>query len=218
MERKRLIVDRFRRLWTLVEFIAAHPGCGRRALADRFALSERQLQADLNVIRLEMGLPLVRRQGYRFQAGAERAPLAFDLADARLLGLALRRAAADGTIPADAARALAAKLASLFPPHLRPLLARTVRLEGDAGAAGAEADVLGTVAAALERGVPVRLRYGGGRNAAALAEPVVEPELVVPYRGCWYLIGHCRQRGRALMFCLDSVVEAALVGAAAPAT
>ncbi len=216
MERKRLIVDRFRRIWAIVEFIAAHPGCSRSTLADRFALSERQLQADLNVIRLEMALPLVRRQGYRFLSDVEGSS-PFDLADAQALGVALRRAAADGTLAPGAARALATKLPALFPPHLRPFLARALLPVMEGNGAEGTTDALAVVAQGIERRLPVRLRYGAGRNAALLAEPVVEPELVVPYRGGWYLIGHCRQRDRSLMFCLDTVTEAILVPALASA-
>ena len=65
-DHKRLVAERFRRIWQLVEDIASNPGKSRKELANQFALSERQVQADLNVIRREMGLPLVRRQGYRF--------------------------------------------------------------------------------------------------------------------------------------------------------
>jgi len=215
MERKRLIVDRFRRLWAIVEFIAAQPGCSRGQLAHHFALSERQLQADLNVIRLEMGLPLVRRQGYRFLADDGGGPPALGLADAEMLGVALRHAAASGTIAPAAMRSLTDKLPALFPCHLRPFLVRALPPAAVDGAASDEDDVLMVVVRAIQSGSPIRLRYGAERNAAFLAEPVVEPELLVPYRGSWYLIGHCEQRGRALMFCLDAVSEAVVLPVAA---
>jgi predicted DNA-binding transcriptional regulator YafY len=215
MERKRLIVDRFRRLWAIVEFIATHPGRSRGQLADQFALSERQLQADLNVIRLEMGLPLVRRRGYRFLAEDDQCPLSLGLADAEVLGVALRQAAAAGTIAPAAMRSLTEKLPGLFPYHLRPFLIRALPPAGVEGSTRAEDDVLMVVVRAIESGSSLRLRYGAERNAAVLAEPVVEPELVVPYRGSWYLIAHCQQRGRALMFCLDLVSEAEVLPAAA---
>jgi proteasome accessory factor C len=218
MERKRLVVDRFRRLWAIVEFIAAQPGCSRRLLADRFALSERQLQADLNVIRLEMGLPLVRRQGYRFLAHDGEPTTSLGLADAEVLGLALRHAAAAGTIAPAAVRSLAEKLPALFPCHLRPFLVRVLASASAEGAANDEGDVLMIVARAIEARRPLRLRYWSGRNAALLTEPEVEPELLVPYRGSWYLIGHCQQRGKALMFCLDTVAEATVVPSAALVT
>src|SRR5437868_2185976 len=115
MERKRLVADRFRRIWQIVEFIASEPGCSRRDLARRFALSERQVQADLNVIRSEMRLPLARRQGYRFLADDSAGSEMFTLAEAQLLVMVLRRAVRDRGIPTDRVQALLVKLPHMFP-------------------------------------------------------------------------------------------------------
>src|SRR4029078_13631563 len=84
-DHRRLAAERFRRIWQLVEDIAREPGKSRKELAAQFALSERQGQADLNVIRREMGLPLVRRQGYRFLTEGQDTGPAFSLAEAQLL-------------------------------------------------------------------------------------------------------------------------------------
>src|SRR5499433_3444679 len=84
-DHKRLVAERFRRIWQLVEDIAGQPGKSRKELASQFALSERQVQADLNVIRREMGLPLVRRQGYRFLTSTQDTGPQFSLAEAQLL-------------------------------------------------------------------------------------------------------------------------------------
>src|ERR1051326_5123236 len=84
-DHKRLVAERFRRIWALVEDIASCPGKSRKELANQFALSERQVQADLNVIRREMNLPLVRKQGYRFVIDAPEVGPQFSLAEAQLL-------------------------------------------------------------------------------------------------------------------------------------
>ena len=84
LEHKRLVPERFRRIWQLVEDIARSPGKSRKELAAQFALSERQVQADLNVIRREMGLPLVRRHGYRFLTDGQDGGPPFSLAEAQL--------------------------------------------------------------------------------------------------------------------------------------
>ena len=149
-----------------LNFIAAQPGCSRGQLAQHFALSERQLQADLNVIRLEMGLPLVRRQGYRFLDHGGQGPPPLGLADAEMLGLALRQAAASGTIAPAAMRSLTDKLPALFPCHLRPFLMRALPHVADEGAARDEDDVLMVVVRAIESGSSLRLRYGAERNPA----------------------------------------------------
>src|ERR671927_1439587 len=103
-DHKRLVAERFRRIWQLVEDIAGQPGKSRKELASQFALSERQVQADLNVIRREMGLPLVRRQGYRFLTDTPDAGPQFSLAEAQLLLMLLRRATHDPSLPVERLR------------------------------------------------------------------------------------------------------------------
>ena len=120
-DHKRLAAERFRRIWQLVEDVASTPGKSRKELAAQFSLSERQVQADLNVIRREMNLPLVRRQGYRFLTETSEGGPQFSLAEAQLLLMLLRRAAHDPSLPVDRLRGLMIKLPFLFPLHLRPL-------------------------------------------------------------------------------------------------
>ncbi len=96
--------ERFRRIWQIVEDIARTPGKTRRQLAHQFNLSERQLQSDLNVIRQPMGLPLVRRHGYRFAGDEGDAGTVFSLAEAQLLLMLLKRAAHDPSLPVERVR------------------------------------------------------------------------------------------------------------------
>ncbi|HLH24056.1 MAG TPA: WYL domain-containing protein [Chloroflexota bacterium] len=208
--RKRLVADRFRRVWAIVEYIATHPGCTRRALADHFAVAERTLQADLNTIRYEMGLPLTRRGGYRFVSDDGPGARSFGLPEAYLLARALEQAAT-GPAGAVAVRALAAKLPALLPIHLRPLLRLTLAGALASGAEPVPDAVLGVLAQAMQRGAGVRLRYGAEASATFAVDPVLDPELVVPYQGGWYLIGQCRQTRTVRMYPLDSVQQASLV-------
>lgn len=203
MERKRLVADRFRRIWAIVEDIANHPGSSRRELAERFALSERQVQADLNIIRSEMRLPLVRRQGYRF-AMEPRDARDFALSDIQLLLLVLRSAMRGRAASPEALRTLAVKLASVFPPHLQPLARRA--LEAVSASAGSrQHEVFAALADALLRHTSVKLHYPPGDTSAPLQDPIVLPDLLVPYLDSWYLIGKCRQRGKIMMFSLETV-------------
>src|SRR5205823_9202256 len=109
-DHKRLVAERFRRIWQLVEDVASTPGKSRKELATQFSLSERQVQADLNVIRREMNLPLVRRQGYRFLTDTQDARLQFSLSASQLLLMLLRRAAHDPSMPVERLRSLMVKL------------------------------------------------------------------------------------------------------------
>lgn len=214
MERKRLVADRFRRIWHIVEDIADAPGRSRRELADKFHLSERQVQADLNIIRTEMHLPLVRRQGYRFtredqDSGAEGSP---DLREAQLLVLVLRQAMQDPSIPPERLGSLMRKLPDMFPAHLQPLVRRT--LEAVTSPSAGQQQVFAALADGLLRGTFVKLYYPPGDTSCPLSEPIVRPELVLPYLDAWYLIGECRQRNRTMMFNLDGVAAVSMAAEA----
>jgi len=215
MERKRLVADRYRRIWHIVEDIAETPGKSRRELADKFHLSERQVQADLNIIRTDMRLPLVRRQGYRFFAegtpgGGEGC---FDLREAQLLVMILRQATKDRSIPSDRLGSLMRKLPAMFPAHLQPLVQRTLEAV-TAPRSGQQQQVFAALADGLLRSTYVKLHYPPGDISSPLPEPIVRPELLLPYLNSWYLIGECRQRNRTMMFNLDSVTAVTLAAEA----
>jgi len=205
-DHKRLAAERFRRIWQLVEDIARAPGKSRKELATEFALSERQVQADLNVIRREMGLPLVRRQGYRFLTDAADSGPAFSLAEAQLLLMLLRRAANDPSLPIDRLRSLMTKLPYLFPLHLRPLVAKTLEAANASDRGGRQQEIFAALAEALLRKSYVKLHYPAGDPGSSIQEPIVQPEVLFPYLKSWHLIGTCRQRNRMMVFDLDNVV------------
>ncbi len=206
IDHKRLAAERFRRIWYLVEDIARSPGKSRKELAAQFALSERQVQADLNVIRREMGLPLVRRQGYRFLTDAQDGGPAFSLAEAQLLLMLLRRAAHDPTLPADRLRSLMVKLPYLFPLHLRPLVAKTLEAANASDRGGRQQEIFAVLAEALLHKSYVKLHYPAGDPMSSIQEPIVQPEVLFPYLKSWHVIGTCRQRNRIMVFDLDTVV------------
>jgi predicted DNA-binding transcriptional regulator YafY len=205
-DHKRLVAERFRRIWQLVEDVASTPGKSRKELATQFSLSERQVQADLNVIRREMKLPLVRRQGYRFLTDAQDAGPQFSLSEAQLLLMLLRRAAHDPSMPVDRLRSLMVKLPYLFPLHLRPLVAKTLQAASASDRGGRQQEIFAALAEALLRKSYVKLHYPAGDPISSIQEPIVQPEVLFPYCESWHLIGTCRQRGRMMVFDLDTVV------------
>ena len=211
MEHKRLVADRFRRIWHIVEDIAQTPGKSRRELADKFHLSERQVQADLNIIRTDMRLPLVRRQGYRFiaEGPADGGPGCFDLREAQLLVMILRQAASEHAIPADRLDSLLKKLPGMFPAHLQPLIHRTLETVVTPRS-GQQQQIFAALADGLLRNQHVKLSYPPGDTSTPLTEPVVRPELLIPYLNAWYLIGEVRQRNRTMMFNLEGVTAVTL--------
>lgn len=208
MERKRLAADRLIRIWWIVDFIARQPGSSRAQLAQHFALSERQLQADLNIVRDDIGLPLARCRGYRF-AGDSAAASALTLGDVVTLSAVARRALADPSVPRDGLVETMAKLAGAFPPPLQPL-ARQALASPTQRSFGPGPEAFSCLAEAIWRRQPVKLRYPAGNGAGLPWEPIVDPQVLMPYRNSWYLIGRSHQRQQIALFCLDSLESATL--------
>lgn len=190
------VAARLERIWGMVEDIAGKPGRTRQQLAREYALSERQVQADLNLIRREMDLPLVRRRGYRFDPAETDTRL--DLGDVALLLLVLSRALRDPGMPTDRIQSLIAHLPRVLPPHLRPL-ARVGLSES-----GRYSSMFGVLIQALVERSYVRLHYP--LDAPQSNEnPVVQPQVIFPYEGTWWLIGHNMRRGRLMAYPLEYV-------------
>lgn len=179
--RRRLVAERFRRIWAVVQSIADEPGQSRAGLAERFYLSERQIQSDLTVIQDVLGLPLIRQQGYRF-AGQGAAGSALGVRDVMLLAT-LMTAHRPGSMAEGPLLELALRLPDLFPAHLRPL-ARLL-LEP----LGTRRQVCASLVTAILDGSVVRLHYPPGIMAPfAERSPMVRPELLLPVLGDWYLL------------------------------
>lgn len=208
----RLVGDHFRRIWALVQHIAEHPCMTRAELADAFHLSERQMQADLMVIRHEMGLPLARRSGYVFVDESGR-PVGSGLsfADAVLLLESLRLSLRRRLLPSAAMRGLFANIAETCAPHLRPFVREAARriLSGhDAGAW--EAAVKATAG-----GHSLRFRQRR-KDGLSPDRSEMAPEILVPLHRDWYVVGSGRLNGdrpRTLMVRVDEMAETMVVEA-----
>ena len=200
---RRLPADRFRRVWGIVEYVAGHPGCTRRELAAAFALSERQLQDDLGLIRRDFGLPLVRQRGYRF--AEEVTPDTLRLSDWMTL-----RGAFDALAERDTAPAAIASLVDRLIGSL-PVQARALARHALATVAGAPSDdardhALRLIAMAQRdaQALDLQLQPRLGGPAERL---LLEPELVLALRGGLFLLGYCRDQRKLLMLDLDAVIH-----------
>lgn len=205
------MADRLRRIWDIVEEIAAHPGHSRAELAELFGYGERQVQDDLNIIRREMGLPLVRRQGYRFMDDGSIGS-GLTAREAQLAVFALDRADRAGLMPRGEAGPLLDKLVGAFPPHLRPLVARTVRA---LRRPDSRERVFTALADAILTGQTVRLRWTGDSRQGALERPspVGRPLALLPWLDRWFVVGVWRVDGdeRARVYAVDDVAAVAAV-------
>ena len=203
---KRLAPDRFRRVWSLVETIEREPGMSRGELARRFSLSERQLQADLIVIRDDLRLPIVRQVGYRFE-GSPPPHQRLDLHDAlSLYGVVQAAVATDG------ARAevehVGTRLPLAFPPSLRPLVTKLLMPAVDGF--GPTSSAYAALITGLLEQRPVQLVFARHAGVGYLTELIVNVEVLLPHREDWYVIGGCEQLRRPVMLKLAGLEGASL--------
>lgn len=201
-------------MWAITETIAAEPGLTRFDLANRYHLSERQVQADLNLIRSEMRLPLIRRNGYRFtDEGTPSGDGALTLHDAQIMVMVLRQGLRDRTLPDGRVRKLMAKVPGMFPPHLQPLLA--LMIDAVSRRPDPEQVMFTSLADAILRGSWVKLSYPPGHwPSPGMSEPIVKPELLIPHLNNWYVVAEIAGRNWSRMFKLDDL--AAVTIAAEP--
>ena len=199
---RRLIPERFKRIWALAEYITAHPGVTRSALAHRFTVSERQLQADLTVMRRDLGLPLSRSRGYRLGSDPQDGA-GLSLRDVHTLFVVLERAARDSSIPSDELASTANRLVDAFPGYLRPL-ARAALVPSDE-VRGPIAALIASIIGAIVKQDVVKLRFSAAPSASHPIESVVRPEVLLPYQGTWYLIARLELHQRLTMLPLTGL-------------
>lgn len=192
---RRFAPSRFLRVWDIVQSIADTPGQTRSQLAARFHLCSRQTQADLDIIRTDMGLPLRRTTGYRFDEGAVPSPLTFE--DALTCLMLAREGRRDG-VPALRVRAFLAKLPALFPPHLQPVARYLLASTSPVGPALADAILAG-------REVVVSRPVAVDRFTHAAQSLTLRPTLLLPYQREWYVLGECAEYGRVKMLALSTI-------------
>ncbi|MCC7369664.1 MAG: hypothetical protein IT306_14640 [Chloroflexi bacterium] len=204
--RDRLMADRFRRVWAVAELIAAEPGLTRGQLSDRFHLSERQIQGDLNIIRVDMRLPLIRRQGYRFGTdGYGGGASSVSLGQAQLLVLLVAKSMRDKTVSTARVRALLSEIPSLCPPHLAPIVGRLAEAVTSRTPSQQQRSLV-LLTEAMLADIWVTLGYALGCAPGSGVDPTIKPTLLLPYLDDWYVLGPCLQnKGAARMAPLDGV-------------
>lgn len=191
----RLVADRFRRLWGVVQHITDNPGLHRLDLARHFNLSERQMQADLILIRIGIGLPLVRRNGYRFEdEGGSVRHSGLDFSDILTLARTIEASRRSG----EAVDRLKQKLARLAPIHLRPLAEQLL--------VSPRRDLFLVLADAMLADETPRLRMHV-KDSHTTWDKVVRPELILPYLGRWFVLGEDAATGTDRMFPFDDVIS-----------
>ena len=206
-------IRRIARVLEIVQQIAAAPGYwSRRALAEYHEIGERMIQKDLELIRVRLSLRLEHNGGaYSFATLPHLPALAYSFNEALALVTAVRAAQTmPGINSADLAAAVA-RLESIFPADLRPLLREaTEQLPIEAGRGRRQA-MLALLHRARVEHRRVRMEYLTGSRDGAVNERTVEPYHIMPYLRSWYLVAYDHRRAAVLDFKLDRILSARLL-------
>lgn len=206
-------IRRTARVLEIVQQITVAPGrWSRKELARYHEISERMIQKDLELIRVRLKLEL-EHDGltYRFSRLPQLPTLTYTFNEALALVTAVRSAqTVPGVNSADLAAA-AARLESIFPNDLRPLLREaTDKLPNQATRAHRHA-MLTLLHRALVERRRVDIRYLTGSREGEINDRVVEPYHIMPYLRSWYLVAYDHRRDTVLDFKLDRILEARLM-------
>jgi predicted DNA-binding transcriptional regulator YafY len=209
---------RVQRLLALVPWVLAHPGASVQEACERFGIDRATLLADLDLLFVS-GLPpygpgdLIEAwvEGDRIHIGfADYFSRAPRLSWREAVGLYLAGRALAG-VPGlgeqDALERALKRLEASLPtsqlPRLQELVGRvSVDLEGNP----VERAHLATLTQAADDHRRVVLEYLTG-SRAELTRRAVDPWVLFPASGHWYLSGHCHRAGGERLFRLDRILS-----------
>ncbi|MCI0575419.1 MAG: WYL domain-containing protein [Chloroflexi bacterium] len=206
-------IRRTARVLEIIQQIAVAPGqWSRQTLSEYHEVSERMIQKDLELIRYRLGLPLLHDgAGYSFERLPHLPTTTYSFAEALALLTAARAAQALPGVNSVELAAAIARLESIFPDKLRPVLREaTEQLPRRAVKAHRQA-MLTLLHRALVERCQVQMSYATGSREGEVNRRVAEPYHLMPYGRSWHLIAYDHQRRDVLQFKVDRVQEAELL-------
>jgi len=179
-------------------------------IADKLEISKRTVYRDIRDLVLA-GTPIEGEAGvgYRIRPGYDLPPLMFDREEiqALVLGARIVRQFGDPAL-ARASESILAKVASVLPKELEPILADTKLFVPSILGGGRSADGLAIAREALVARRRLRFRYANERGEAS--ERTVRPLGVFFWGRTWTLAAWCEMRAGFRNFRLDRVGDVAL--------
>jgi predicted DNA-binding transcriptional regulator YafY len=205
---------RISRVLELTSMIARNPRRYlRRDLAQKFGVSERMIQKDLELIRHGLKLSLSHSlEGYCFDNLPHLPTLNYSFAEALALWLAVQVSRQISGICSSELASAISRLESIFPADFS-LLLRELSIQPCRTTTQQDhrQRTLGVLGIALMEGRKVSIVYETRSRGGEINERVVRPYHLMAYVRSWQLIAHCERRDAVLMFKIDRIREATLL-------
>lgn len=206
-------IRRIGRILDIIQNIAVAPRrWNRKALAEKYEVSERQIQKDLAVIRYGLHLNLDKEGDGYYLRNTPRIPtISYSFSEALALLMAARVGQSFPGINSVELISAIDRLESLFPGELVPLLRgatnHTIEFTGDRS----RLEKLELLHRALAVKKQVRMVYRTASRGNALTTRIVEPYQIIPYLKIWVLVAFCHIRKEIREFNVDRIVDAEIL-------
>jgi predicted DNA-binding transcriptional regulator YafY len=200
-------LQRASRILEIVARISARPRMWTRAgLANDFEVSERQITKDLDIIRhgLKLDLRYERGGGYYFETIPHLPAVSYSLSEALAIYLAAEAGRRMTGIPQEDLSAALARLSSIMPTELSPLLVSGTMMPPQGRDTHREAMLTELYHAIASRN-SVEMEYVPASRPQNKTRRRVDPYAVLPTSYSWYLIGWCHLRQDVRIFKVDRI-------------
>lgn len=208
-------VKRTARILNIVLLIATAPRrYQRKHLVERFEVSPRMIDKDLEVIRHGLRLPLMKdKSGYYFEQMPELPALKLGFAEALALLMAVQSARSVSGLGGPELASAVARLEALFPDEYVAILRQSTQptlLSPHQQRRQRMLTLLGRTQ--IERR-KLQIRYTTASRNGEISERVIHPYALIPYVRSWQVIAYCEKRQDVLVFKVDRILDAVMLDA-----
>jgi predicted DNA-binding transcriptional regulator YafY len=206
-------LQRASRILEIVSRISARPRMWTRAgLANNFEVSERQITKDLDVIRhgLRLDLRYERGGGYYFETIPSLPSVSYTLSEALAIYLAAEAGRRMVGIPQEDLSAALARLSSIMPEELAPLLISGTMMPPPPVRDKHREALLTELYQAVASRTSVEMEYVPASRPSSITQRRVDPYAVLPTGQSWHLVGWCHLRQDVRIFKIDRIRNLAM--------
>lgn len=201
---------RIARVLRIVGLISTQPRSWTRArLAGHFEVSERMITDDIQLIREGLGFDLQadRGVGYYFTSVPRLPSVSYTLSEAVALILAAQSARRLRGIPRPDLAAAIARLKTVIPPQLQPILQEFEDDEELSPADEHQQEVLEELVQAVSGRKRLEIVYAAASRDGIETTRRIDPYSIIPYDRSWHVIGHCHLRDDVRIFKVDRIQQ-----------
>jgi predicted DNA-binding transcriptional regulator YafY len=208
MERRYPELQRASRILEIVSRVSARPRMWTRArLANNFEVSERQITKDLDVIRhgLKLDLRYERGGGYYFETIPSLPAVSYSLSEALAIYLAAEAGRRMVGIPQEDLSAALARLSSIMPQELGPLLISGTMMPPPPVRDFHREEMLTELYHAVASRSSVEIEYVPVSRPSNITRRRLDPYAVLPTGNSWHVVGWCHLRQDVRIFKVDRI-------------